>query len=163
MHDRASIPILSFQHTSFKITHFIGCNCSPLARMIGIKLKEKSSRNEAMSYFESNQFFEDINSSFIHDFLGAFDYNLVFFLWMHNLWNKHVGVLAPVLDQYVVNMMRFFYKKKWYPSGIENESRLVGKIVITTQLDSNHQMGVGANLFIKVLPHLITINIVAKA
>lgn len=46
---------------------------------------------------------------------------------------------------------------------IENESRLVGKIVITTQLDSNHQMGVGANLFIKVLPHLITINIVAKA
>lgn len=56
-----------------------------------------------------------------------------------------------------------FLKKKWYPSGIENESRLVGKIVITTQLDSNHQMGVGANLFIKVLPHLITINIVAKA
>lgn len=56
-----------------------------------------------------------------------------------------------------------FLKKKWYPSGIENESCLVGKIVITTQLDSNHQMGVGANLFIKVLPHLITINIVAKA
>lgn len=56
-----------------------------------------------------------------------------------------------------------FLKKKWYPSGIENESRLVGKIVITSQLDSNHQMGVGANLFIKVLPHLITINIVAKA
>lgn len=25
-----------------------------------------------------------------------------------------------------------FLKKKWYPSGIENESRLVGKIVITT-------------------------------
>lgn len=24
-----------------------------------------------------------------------------------------------------------FLKKKWYPSGIENESRLVGKIVIT--------------------------------
>lgn len=85
---------------------------------------------------------------------------------MYNFRNEHVVVLAPVLDQCGPVRSKhdtLFLQKKWYPSGIENESRLVGKIVITTQLDLNHQMGVGANLFIKVLPHLITINIVAKA
>lgn len=65
--------------------------------------------------------------SFIHDFWGAFDFGL--FLYECLTYETNMSEYLP--RYWTSKHDALFLQNKWYPSGIENESRLVGKIVIT--------------------------------